>query len=413
MFCGECGTKNKTGAKFCEKCGQELKENSSNNVTNVEEKVAKPVPAAPKKPVPKQAIFAIIGCGAFVLLLIVFFSIGAINSKPEKVAEKYMDAYTKQDYSKLYKYQVEVKDGDKTFVSKEAFENIMKESNDTRITNYTLGKIVYGAGKITASVPVKYVTEKSSSESSGTIELKKTSDKTYLVYSKWVLSNSYNDSTVIKDFELKVPKGAKAEYAGVTVDKKYLDSAKSSDSIDVYVLKQVLPVKTKVKATLSNGIIIEESVTPSSYTKSSTVKLSSSNISDDLKKKLVETSKVNLSAIFKGALDKTEFEKLDIKNKDNNFKTEYDKYVNSIHNLSGNKTISKLNIKTVDYSSLSVTSDNYVRLYVKISYDYTITQGENTKDKVGNDYVYLTYDISGKNFVLYDASSLPTYFYYY
>ena len=183
MFCGECGTKNKTGAKFCEKCGQELKENSSNNVTNVEEKVAKPVPAAPKKPVPKQAIFAIIGCGAFMLLLIVFFSIGAINSKPEKVAEKYMDAYTKQDYSKLYKYQVEVKDGDKTFVSKEAFENIMKESNDTRITNYTLGKIVYGAGKITASVPVKYVTEKSSSESSGTIELKKTSDKTYLVYS--------------------------------------------------------------------------------------------------------------------------------------------------------------------------------------------------------------------------------------
>lgn len=72
-----------------------------------------------------------------------------------------MDAISTKNYDKLYSYMVNVESGDKTFVSKDAFKEIYKaqESEMRKITNYQLGNIEYGLGKLTATVPVTYTYE--------------------------------------------------------------------------------------------------------------------------------------------------------------------------------------------------------------------------------------------------------------
>ena len=76
---------------------------------------------------------------------------------------------------------VNVESGDKTFVSKDAFKEIYKaqESEMRKITNYQLGNIEYGLGKLTATVPVTYTYEGGSGEKDVDIKLQKSNKKHY------------------------------------------------------------------------------------------------------------------------------------------------------------------------------------------------------------------------------------------
>ena len=77
MFCGECGTKNEKGAKFCEKCGAKLEVAEEKK----ESPKAQQQPVKTSKPMTKQNKIIIAAVSAVVVLLIafVFISIGYCN----------------------------------------------------------------------------------------------------------------------------------------------------------------------------------------------------------------------------------------------------------------------------------------------------------------------------------------------
>ena len=88
MFCGECGTKNEKGAKFCEKCGAKLEV--------AEEKQESPKtqqqPVKTSKPMTKQNKIIIAAVSAVVVLLIAFVAVGSSLASPKRLVKNYMDA---------------------------------------------------------------------------------------------------------------------------------------------------------------------------------------------------------------------------------------------------------------------------------------------------------------------------------
>ena len=433
MFCSECGTKNEKGSKFCEKCGAKLeveeapkeKKTTAKKETKKEEKPAKKeaveevktselVKANPtkKKGLSPVILWTIIGSSAVVVMVIAFVIWGSIVTKPGHIAEKFMKAYANEDYRELYDYMVDVNEGDMTFVSEDAFVNIMKKNNNKKISNYTVGDTKYTFGNLAASVPVSYTYTDSTTAKETTLTFTKGSGHKYLFFADWKLTLGLSTSTTVaKNYTIKVPKGAKLEFAGISVDKSYLDKSESSSSIDVYKLKQVLRLSTPIKATLDNGIVIEEKTTP--YTDGSyTLRLSSSSVSEKFKEELQNQGKKDLNAWYSAIVEGKEFKTLDSKTFNEKLSTTFEK--DSAYIQTETKKLTKFNITKADYSSLSSTDDGYVKVSLKIYYDYTVSykDGEEfkTKDKNTYDYVYLTYDISGKTNKLMEVSSLPTYF---
>ena len=408
MFCSECGTKNEKGAQFCEKCGAKLEAEETES-KSTKKSVQK---NKDKQPMTKQKKLIIGLVALCAVALIALYAVGSSITKPENIVKDYMDAMVKKDYAKLYDYMVDVKTGDTTFVSKDVFVNLAKENDKNKIVNYTVGAVTYDLGKLTGTVKVNYTSEGSSSAKEIDVKLKKADKKAYLIFDKWVLADVQTESSLVKDFEIKVPTGAKVNFSGVDVTKSYLNKEKTSDTYDVYVLPQVFKSKVVIKTTLKSGIVIEDTYTPSEYYKSYTARLSRSNISESLKKQMVEQSKKDLKDIYEGVISNTEFSKLNNKNFDSDLSKSYSSYLSSI--TSSSRKLTKFEITKVEYSSLSSTSDNAVRLGLKITYNYSVVyksgDTEATKDKETYDYVYLTYDMSGKEYKLKEVSSLPTYF---
>lgn len=409
MFCGECGAKNEKGAKFCEKCGAKM---ATPEGKKTEPQKAQPQQVKAKKPMSKQSKIIIAAVSAFLVLLIVFVSIGSSLSNPTRVAKSYMEAMKKKDYNKLYSLVVDIESGDKTFVDKKAFSTIMDKQGLVEVTNYSLDKVEYGIGKLTATVPATYTCKGGSGEKEIDIKLQKSDKKNLLFFTKWDLSDSCTDSNTVKDYKITVPKDSKVVYAGKIVSKKYLDKDKSTDSNDVYILKQVFNLKTPIKVTLKNGIVIEDTDTPSKYYNSYTARLNSSSISKTMKDNLVKQAKEDLIEMYAGFIANKSFSELSSKSFDSNLGTSYDSYLKTLQNSS--RKLTKMEITNVVYSSVGVTSDGYLQLYVKVNYDYTVSYeslGEvKTKDNSSYDYVYLTYEMNGKNYKLRGVRSLPTYF---
>lgn len=423
MFCGECGTKNEKDAKFCEKCGASLagtkkssekkSDTTKTTVNNKEpEKKVEPKKVEEKKPLSKQAKIIIASSIAAFLILVVFISVGISSSSPKSVAKDYMKAYASNNYSKLYDYIKIDNNVDKTFVSKGVYTNInnANKDKDNDINNYVLGNINYGLGKITAEVEVKYTTNSSSNEKTGTIKLQKSGKKKMLFFDKWEVANS--DVSTVKDYKLSVPKDSKVEFAGIKLSNKYLDKDSSTSSTDVYVLKQVFTLSTPIKVTLKNGIVIEDKDKPSTYYNSHTIRLSSSNISSKMKSDLTKKAKEDLTEMYKGFIEGKKFADLNSKLFNKNLESSYDSYLSSIQ--SSSRKLTKLEVTGVDYSSMYATSDNYLRVYVKMKYNYSISyksgEEDKTKDSNSSDGVYLTYELKGNSYELREVSSLPTYF---
>lgn len=408
MFCGECGTKNQKGAKFCEKCGAKM----ATDEVRVEPQKVNNQPVKAKTPMTKQTKIIIAAVSAFVVLLVVFVSIGNSLANPTRVAKSYMDAMTKKDYNKLYSLVVDVENGDKTFIDKKAFSTIMNKQELLDVTNYKLGKVEYGLGKLTATVPATYTYKGGSSEKEINVKLQKSDKKNLLFFDKWDLSDSYTDSNTVKDYKITVPKDAKVVYAGKNVSERYLDKEKSTDSNDVYILKQVFNLKTPIKVTLKNGIVIEDTDTPSKYYNSYTARLSSSSISSTMKKDLTKKAKDDLDEMYVGFLANKKFNELNSKSFNSNLETSYNNYLDTLQKAS--RKLTKFEITSANYYSISTTTAGYLELGVKINYNYTVTYQsggqDQTKDKTGYDYVYLTYEMKGNSYQLRSVRSLPTYF---
>lgn len=403
MFCPECGTKNEKGAAFCENCGTKLKEEKKEEVKKTSKKTV-----SEKKPMSKQNKLIIIISSAVVALIIIVCCVFSSLTKPENVVKKYMKARVSGDYSTLYKYEVNIESGDKTFVSEEVYKTIMKQNDSKKILNYTVGIAQYDLGKLTSTVPVNYTEEGSTDAKEIKIKMKKTTKKAYLFFDNWVVSDAYAESSLIKDYTITVPTGAKVVYGGVEVKSNYLNKDKSSSTNDVYVLSQVFAVKTPIKVTLKNGITSDETVTPSSYNNNYKFSLSMDNISEKMKEKVSKQSIKDLNDMFTGIIAGTEFDKLTNKNFDKKLKTNYDSFKSKISGLS--YKLNSVNYTAAEITRISSQNDGTVRFTIKGTYDYSLTYNEKEIKKSDYYYTYLTYDLSGDTYKLMNVESLPTYF---
>ena len=411
MFCGECGTKNKKGDAFCKECGSKLE--SVEVTTN---KTKKEVSNAPKKPMAKSTKIIIGVVAVVVAALVALFIILGNITNPKHVAKEYIQAVVNKDGNKLYSYlSIE---GDSTFVSKNVFNNYIKEKiKDDAVTNYKITEVEYSTGKLQATVRFTYTTKNSSSEKTGKVTLTKDKSKKYLFFDNWKINDSI-DTAVVKDYTLKVTKGSTLTYGGIKVDKKYLDSSKSSTEYDVYVLPQVFGYETVVKAVLPSGLEIEEKVTPSTYYSTHTVSFDEDTLTDAAKNKIIEVAKKDLNTIYTSAIAKKSFADIksnfDVKGIDlTKFEQSYNNFVIKLGNESN--ILTSFTVTNASIYDIDLDSNGYLEVEFKVNYDYAIKYTDysnNEKTHSDSDYDYMTVTLTYKNgtYYLVNINELETYF---
>ena len=411
MFCGECGTKNKKGDAFCGECGKELE-----TVEVEKTKTKKNVNNKPKKEISKSTKIIICVISIIVVAVIASFILLGNITNPKNVAKEYISAVINKDSNKLYSY-LNI-DGDSTFVSKNVFSNYVKdELKEVTINNYKITDVVYSTGKLQATVKFTYTTENGSSESNGTVKLIKDKSKKYLFFDNWKINDSI-DTVVVKNYTLKVTKDSKLTYGGINVDKKYLDSSKSSNEYDVYVLPQVFGYETVVKAVLPSGLEIEEKVTPSSYNSNHTVSFDEDSMTDDAKNKIIDIAKKDIATIYASAIAKKSFADIksnfSIKGSDlSKLEESYNKFISNL----GNETniLTSFNITSATIYDIDLDSSGYLDVEFKINYDYAIKYNDysnSEKTHSDSDYDYMDVKLTYNNgtYYLVDVSGLETYF---
>lgn len=411
MFCGECGAKNKKTDAFCCECGAPL-EHEENKETNTAEKTV-----VPRQPMSKKNKIIIAIIVVVVVVLGVGYKIGSNLTSPKKIAKDYIQAVIDQDGEKLYKY-IEI-EGDTTFASKKMFADLLKSKKDeSDIVNYKITDVKYGDGKLSAKVTFKYTTKNSSSEKTDTINLTKQKGNKYLIFDNWKISDFSADDLLVKDFELKVPKGAKVSFAGINVTDKYLSKDNSTSKLDVYVLPEVFSSKTIIKAQLSNGLEMEKEVTPSSYRDSYTLTFDEDNLNESSKEAIINKSKEVLTTIYTNAIAKKGFDEFKSSFEHNGLDLTKlsDSYKEFLEDLSGaSRTLTSIEFTDMSIYDVSLNSDGYIEVEVRASFNYSIKytsyNGEETTDE-DDDYKYITLTYAYDNdFYLVDMDDLQYYFY--
>lgn len=416
MYCGECGTKNEKGDLFCANCGAKLE-------------IAEPVKkeknnSIPRKPISKKTKIMVGIIAVVAIVFIAGFSILSNLTSPKTVAKNYVDAIVKKDASKLYNY-LEL-DGDKTFTSKKIFSELMKDSNESiDIENYKITDVNYGTGKLTATVTITYTSKNSSAEKTLRVPLTKEKNKKWLIFDDWKIANSEISGMIVEDFEITVPKDSIVTYSGIKVDKKYLDSKESTNSLDVYVLKQVFATATKIIVTLPSGYEIEEEITPSFYKTSYTAKLSLSTISKEEQEKIAETVKKDLVAIYTNAIASKAFNEVKgnftiAQGKEDQIEKLYNEFVTDLKDAYN--VLTAIDFTNITLSSISLDDDGYLEVRFKANYKYTVkytdySGEEKTKDSSSYSYMTITYSYGStsenskeKGYTMVSFDNLEDYF---
>lgn len=235
----------------------------------------------------------------------------------------------------------------------------------------------------------------------------------WLLFDNWKINNK--STSVVKDYNIKVLKNSKVKVEGKTLDSKYLDKKKSTDSMDVYVIPAMFNSSYKFEVELPIGIKLEDTVKVSSYS-SYISSLSLNDLSDETKNTLSDAVKTSLQTLYDGVKDKKSFDDIkktfEYKNADlSDLKSDYEALLSNIGN---DYTLASITFKEISLKSLDIDSDGHLEVYVKANYDYSVTYNSGEESKTNNksdyDYAYLTFDYVDSSYKLIDTSSLNTYF---
>lgn len=414
MFCGECGTKNAKGAKFCESCGATLVEEKSVPNTKTDKKTTNNDNLATKVSKMSKQNKIIMGIViAIVVIFIAFYAIMSSKLSPKAIAEDYFLAVANVDANKLYKY-LDIDESE--FTTKDMFVKVMEESTDDddkmKVANYTVGNAKKELTGLSTTVTITYVLDGKKDSETADITLVKQKSKKYLIFDDWRVST--DGLTTVKDFEIKVLKGSELSIEGVKVDKKYLDKKESTETYDVYHMPAMFTTTYKATIKLPMGFEVEDNIRVSEYSKY-TYSFDKNTLPDKVKTQIANNIKKGLQTLYDGAKDKKEFS--DIK-KSFTFKgadlSDLEDAYNSLARSISNSGLTSISFTDIELSSLSTNSDGSLYASVKAKYKYTVSyesSGE-TKTHDSNDYdymyIYLTY--ADKEFRIIDASSLNTYF---
>ena len=404
MFCSECGTKNTNNDMFCSNCGAKLEQQATNTNSSV-----------PKvhKPMSKKTKIILIIVAVIAVILGVGYKVLSDITSPKTVAKEFINAVNSKNSDKLYNY-LEL-EGDKTFVTKKLFKDVLADSTlTTDIENYKITGVTYGEGKLTANVKFTYTSKKSSGDRTSSVTLAKEKGKKFLIFDNWKVSENLFTSSIVKELTLKVPKGSKVTYADIELADKYLDKDKSSD-YDVYVLPQVFSTKTKVVAKLKNGMKLTKEITPSTYYKSYTIEFDKYSMSDDEKDEIVDAAKDIISGLYNNAIEGKKYAdiKSDYAKASKKLENQYNDFLADIENASNKLT--SITFNSGSLYDVDLNDDGDIEVEVKLNYDYKIeyTSLGETKTSEKSNYSYMTIVVAKDkdSYELVNIKELKTYFY--
>ncbi len=415
MFCGECGTKNEKGAQFCENCGNKLveeKTQKTKSASTAKKANNESLGTKLKKMSKKQKIL----CGVvatIVVVLFTFFTIMSNRLSPKAIAKDYFLAVVNADVDKLYQYS----DVEKSeFTTKELFKKFAKDNLDEdgmKISNYKIGKVEKSNDGLTATISISYVEEGDDDPETAKITLVKQKSKKYLFFDNWKISNNMSVLDTKKDYQMKVLKDTKVTIEGIDVDKKYIDKDASDETYDIYKMPVMFTERYSMKLVLPIGFEIEDKMNVSSYS-SYSFRLNEDNLPDDVKKQIIETTKVGLQTLYNGAKDQKSFDevKKSFEFTNSNLEDLKETYEDLIKSLS-NTGLNAIEFTEISISSFDTAEDGF-KAYIKAKYKYTVsyTSGSETKthDSSSSDNMYIYYSYVDGAFKIIDASSLNTYF---
>lgn len=407
MFCSECGTKNEEGSMFCSNCG---------NKFEVEETKQKNTVKKETKPMSKKNKIICVVVLVVAVVLGVGYKVLDDKTSPKTIANDYIKARINNNTDKLYSY-LNI-DGDKTFISKKIFKEVMKDSNTStsKIENYKITDVE--KKDLSAVVKFTYTVKGSSSEKTASVNLVKGKDKKYFLFDDWKIGDLSTEDAILKDFKVKVLKGSKVTYAGIEVKDKYLSKEDSDKTYDVYVLPQVFKSKTKVSVELPSGMKIENDITPSTYRNSYTPTISESSLSEDAKKEIISSFKTILTDLYNDGIEGKKFADVESKYKVDGVKLDdlkksYDEFVENL--AKATNKLKSFKITDATLSSISLNEDGYYNVRVKVTFDYTIDytnySNETTSyDKSDYSYITLTLGYNDSKYYLEDIDNIKTYF---
>lgn len=402
MYCGECGTKNDLGSKFCEKCGHELE------TTNVETKKVE------KKPKKKMGIKAYIIIAVIVLAVIAYF-VGAYFTNPKRIAEDYFKAIVNVDGDKLYSY---LEKGNSEFTTKEIFNKIIEDASlkeKEKLVNYNISEMEKSSDGMTGKFKITYLLEGDSDSDTYTVTFVKEKSKKFLIFDNWKVK--VDNYKLVDDFTLKVMKGSKVEIEGISLDSKYINKDKSTDKLDIYDMPALFNTTYNIKVSLPIGIEAKDTMrvySDSSYTFDS---VSKNDITEEVSLKITDKAKSFVQDMYNNVLGKKTWEEIKTTYEINgidttSIKTMYEKMLTTFESASNKLTA--ITFDKMEISSIRIDND-LLDLTLKGTYKYTVSyqnySGEaKTHDDTDSDIFYATVGYLNGEFYITEISGLNLYF---
>lgn len=399
MRCRECGEKCEKKDIYCGNCGVKLE--SKKNF-----KFNKLFNSKNKKRIELITI----------VVLILFLSFSSIRffTSPKRIAQSYLNALFHQNTKKLY--HLLNLEGDKTFTTKQVFEQIMKQ-NSSSVQEYHITDISYGTGKKTAIATVSYKEKDQKDSKIMKIPLKKKNQKTFFFFDDWEVSSLETGGLIVSNFKVIVPKGSTVTYAGVPVEKKYLNQSESN-STDTYILKQVFAAKTDIVVELENGYKIEDTLTPGAYRNRYIADITLDTISKEEQQKIENIIESDLKTIYQGAIKDLPFSEIKSnlsieKTKEEQLETVYNEFVGSLKKAYSKLTM--IEFTNLMLSEIHLDEDGYLNFKFKANYHYTISYtdflgGEKTHESSSYSYMNMSYNVKDETYHIVNATSLEDYF---
>lgn len=428
MFCSECGTKNQDGAKFCENCGAtlEIEETSSKKV---EETVAETKKEAKKetktetkkeevkkkKSSKKQKALTIL-CIILIVVLFGGYKILERKTNPATIADNYIKAIENKEYSTLYK--LSEFSGDTTFISEEAFKLVFDETfKETPFTNYTINKTpTYTNSDLQAIVSVSFAGT-STGASDTTVTLTKEKGKKFLFFDNWKIKDTSHllGYEVIKDFEIKAPKGSKIKYDGIEISDKYLvtdnGDKKEALTVDVYKLPQVFEKDAvKIETVTPYGITTSTDARINSYASPYSIEIDIADFSDELKDSIKKNLQAQISELENGLMSGKSFnEQKHLFSSVMDLQTLEKTYGNASKRiLEKSYKESDFNITEFSLESLKYADNYTLRAQINLKYTYKRTNKTTGEVDDRQDSWYLTVNLNYENgeFKIYNLSDV-------
>lgn len=401
MFCGECGAKNKKGSQFCENCGTKIE-------------VEKEIPIREKKPMTKKNKI-ILGIVSFAVVVIIGISICLENlTNPKNIAEQFFQATINFDFDAIYEY---LNVDNSEFTSKEMFNKVMSKGVDVEdkpiILNYTVGKPVLSSDQMSATITITYMLQDEDESDTLDVKLIKAKNKKWLFFDNWKVSTK--GISIAKNYEVKVLKGTSVFIEGIELSSNYLSSEKSTGDYDIYVIPSIFEAEYEVAMTLPMGIQVNDIMyVNDDY--SYTYRLSLNDLTLEVKDNLKTIAKTSLQTLYDAVKEQKNFDDIqsNFEYENGDLTTLRKDYENLVSSIGTSTTLTAITFKDISLSSLDLTVDGKLELYLKATYDYSVSyqSGDEVKthDSSDYDYVYLTFDYENGNYHLIDTSSLNTYF---